>query len=1120
MTILLVIGIGIIFPLGASVKADTVQIGGHTIEFNYNSIGGSSAPFDPNDLNGPYVVNGQTYFVYQATKYRITGNTAVPVDTGDSTFSQSAAQLFGAQIPFIGSGTAQTLTHTGWINVIQDGLNAELAATRKKLAADQAAGDTVAVNEDQQKIAAINSDIKEAAGTVNMNSGQAAQATADSNRLMGDVSCTWNSKFSLVACLNIAALWVGNLILSLAALFLFIVSILFDYIISGTVAGMGGIIQRVGTIAVAWRAARDIANAFFIFILLYLAIATILDLGVETKKQVIRVIVMALLINFSLFFTSVMIDASNLIATGFYNATLKIAKDTAPPPNAGLTSGIIDPGSRTGSISSVFLNAMALQGIYNYNSPTIKSGLVESANTADPRKENVGIPDRISNTAVAESSGNKISFSRILVTTIFGTMVMFTTALVLLASISLFGARVATLLVCMVFSPIAFALMAVPGDKYSEKLYWGKLVPQLLFAPVYMLFLFLTIQIVRSLPPGSFSASNDANLSSELGAIFAIFYNYIIVNTLIMTTLVSANEIGIEGASAAMEWVQKGKGALQSVVGRNTIGWWARGLDEKWANTNAPRGFNWLVGGQGIVGSKIRGSTTGFLKDAKFGGEKSAEDVYHEEHVLRSAQESNRKKDAVIAGLRKGDKDAVEQAWGKLSGSEKIEMLKTNKGLFNHRDMEMIGEASTDQDIESIDKSDDLTQQEKDELKHGKFDRQIAISKLYKNELDKYEEAFSNGGRYNVVDKNGKETGEVVDFSAVRGAARNELYAQNMLSMRKWDKKLATDIQKRKGLSIKHMHQIAPDLFTDNKDGRITENIDHGPIEDARRLGFLSVAAERKLRLAKGTAAMDATAMAYGIDVSKKDWREKGIEERGKLLDAVGEHYVYGGEDAMGEYLRLQSGSLTQAERDEYARLHHGDQDYMAAGEERYRRWMSGKGPHEFWLNRGAVRNSSIQRKYAAQGIISEGFRADDVDKDGLMAEKMARYTANAAGNITDDFEHNDGPISEADATAMDYWLNNRVGKEWRDNRLGLKVKRDRGGVFTSVDIMHPETIVERAQIAYNLNGPDGNIRARKYVTDDIKWRARRTTAMEDAAARGVPFVPNPGDPRPDPRTY
>ncbi len=65
-----------------------------------------------------------------------------------------------------------------------------------------------------------------------------------------------------------------------------------------------------------WTVVRDVANMLFIFILLYAGIMTMF--GSDWKRPVLNVIIIALLINFSLFFTKVVIDTGNILATSVY----------------------------------------------------------------------------------------------------------------------------------------------------------------------------------------------------------------------------------------------------------------------------------------------------------------------------------------------------------------------------------------------------------------------------------------------------------------------------------------------------------------------------------------------------------------------------------------------------------------------------------------------------------------------------------------------------------------------------------------------------------------------------------------------------------------------------------
>jgi hypothetical protein len=96
-------------------------------------------------------------------------------------------------------------------------------------------------------------------------------------------------------------------------------SILGEYVPPGEVATGTGGLYRSDTVNVAWNLLRDIINMSFIFILLYVAIGTVLNIqNINWKKQVSQIIIAAILVNFSLFLTRVVIDAGNIVANGFY----------------------------------------------------------------------------------------------------------------------------------------------------------------------------------------------------------------------------------------------------------------------------------------------------------------------------------------------------------------------------------------------------------------------------------------------------------------------------------------------------------------------------------------------------------------------------------------------------------------------------------------------------------------------------------------------------------------------------------------------------------------------------------------------------------------------------------
>src|SRR3989344_1416303 len=95
--------------------------------------------------------------------------------------------------------------------------------------------------------------------------------------------------------------------------------IILNAVIYYTIVDIANNYSRITTINEAWSVIRDLANMSFIFVLLYAAIKTILGTGSDTKNLIVKIIVVAILINFSLFFTKVVIDASNVLAIAFYD---------------------------------------------------------------------------------------------------------------------------------------------------------------------------------------------------------------------------------------------------------------------------------------------------------------------------------------------------------------------------------------------------------------------------------------------------------------------------------------------------------------------------------------------------------------------------------------------------------------------------------------------------------------------------------------------------------------------------------------------------------------------------------------------------------------------------------
>ncbi len=227
-----------------------------------------------------------------------------------------------------------------------------------------------------------------------------------------------------------------------------------------------------------WGIIRDIANVLFIFVLLYVAIRHILQLGSsDTKRLVISVIIAALLINFSMFFSKVIIDAGNILARAFYDNI-----EVVNPP----------PGEEGKKLTQALVTHISPQKLLSTN-------LFEAGNEAVQ-----GQP--------IEKMPNGYAFFILAV----AAFVNITIGLVFLSTFLLFAARTIGLWFMMIFSPIAFASFALPGGGNSFGQFgWNKwrdgIIELSFMAPIFLFFLFLAIMFLQIVTASSLNL--DGNMS-------------------------------------------------------------------------------------------------------------------------------------------------------------------------------------------------------------------------------------------------------------------------------------------------------------------------------------------------------------------------------------------------------------------------------------------------------------------------------------------------------------------------------------------------------------------------------------------------------------------------------
>ncbi len=327
---------------------------------------------------------------------------------------------------------------------------------------------------------------------------------------------------------NVLVGWLGNLLLTISSFFLWLAGLLLTVVLDETMMKMGTNIDGMRSINVGWAALRDVANLFFIFILLYVAIGSILNIsGVQIKKMLVNVVIIALLINFSMFFTKMIIDASNILTISFYNAIQSETKD---------------------GISGAIVHKMKLTGIYN---PSSQWGVEQGATAT------LAAQTRAKNNPVDETI-------RILILSIFGSVFMFIAAFIFLAFSVMFIGRFVILIFLLILSPVAFISMALPEDKYSKK-WWNALFAQCIFAPACMALLWVSIKMLEGI---NFAPQDSslAGLSSGDPKAVLLVLNFIVIISMLIFTLVVAKEFGAYGANKGMSMLKTAGNKARGVV--------------------------------------------------------------------------------------------------------------------------------------------------------------------------------------------------------------------------------------------------------------------------------------------------------------------------------------------------------------------------------------------------------------------------------------------------------------------------------------------------------------------------------------------------------------------------
>lgn len=305
---------------------------------------------------------------------------------------------------------------------------------------------------------------------------------------------------------------------------------IFDALLAFSLSGE--IIGNQSFVEDGWRVVRNISNLVFIFFLLYIAIKTILGLG-DWKKSVVPVIIVALLINFSLFFTKIVIDASNILAYQFYN-----------------------------NIGSASTSPIISESSIGFPARTISQHLVARIN-----------PQALANIntyADWERQGGKIYM--LFVFFLATGIILLVIAYVLFKAAFLMLGRLIAFWFLMIFSPMAFLGFAFPQAQKVTGEWTKKLTDQALVAPVFLFFLYMVSIIVDS---GIYDIQMGQSATDTTMVLVMIVLKTAVFVALMLYALKTTKDLSGEFGGAVTSYVGKAAGftlGATAFASRHTVG--------------------------------------------------------------------------------------------------------------------------------------------------------------------------------------------------------------------------------------------------------------------------------------------------------------------------------------------------------------------------------------------------------------------------------------------------------------------------------------------------------------------------------------------------------------------
>ncbi|MEK7081300.1 MAG: O-antigen polymerase [Patescibacteria group bacterium] len=484
------------------------------------------------------------------------------------------------------------------------------------------------------------------------NSAAIPAVPEDTNQLANNLPVCTPTSFTVEGCLTNLLYYI---FIPITSLLLYLSGMLFNAMVALTLSSK--MYSGSTFIPSAWAVVRDLSNIFFILILLYIAIQIILGLGgANVKKMIAKVIITALLINFSMFFTEVVIDSSNILALVFYNK-INVETSVDGQPRAYIPATNLGEKDISGGFTSAFNPSKLLSREFfeKAKQPVVASFSPMAAVIVGPLYLGAKLVGFLFG-----SNAPQVPASLVMgIIVVSGLIMLFAAYAFFIASIS-FLSRLIELWILIIFSPFAFMSSSVPKLSGIEYVGWDAWFKRLLtvafMAPIFMFFMYVIFLIVRAKMFDNIARGNATGTTNPQTWMEIMLF--IVISALVLLILLLK----------ATSFAKKGSGALGEALmkGLKVVGGVALGA---------------TVGGAAIAGRATVGRAGAAIAESEWAKRREREGKFGST-LIRSG--------AKAVGTGSFDVRGVKIAGKDLAGATGMHLGEAQKGGFTERKKEQV----------------------------------------------------------------------------------------------------------------------------------------------------------------------------------------------------------------------------------------------------------------------------------------------------------------------------------------------------------------------------------------------------------------------------------------------